>query len=74
MAFTGAGGSAIITAGKTAISIIHNLGKIPLFVHVSPNDDLSGRTCWSSSVSTGTFVINISSADVVNHKFYWSVG
>jgi hypothetical protein len=72
MVFTGAGGSAIITAGKTAISVIHNLGKTPVSVLLSPGDDL-GREYWASSVTTSTLVINISSADVVNHKLYWYV-
>jgi hypothetical protein len=73
MVYTGACGSAIITAGKTAVSVIHNLKKTPLCVHVSPNDDLSGRTFWSSSVTAYTLVINISSKDIVDHKLYWSV-
>jgi hypothetical protein len=70
----GVGAPATVLAGNTTVTVTHGYGAAPSYITLVPGDDISGRNYWVSAVGGLTFVINISSADVVDHILYWSCG
>lgn len=63
--------TATITTGNTYVDKAHGLASTPDIedIHVTPHDNLGGRSFWISNVGAATFRINISSQDLQNHVF-----
>lgn len=68
-------GSDTITAGNTYVDVPHGLGYTPNTddIYVTPNDNLGGRSFWKSDIGSSTFRINISSMDLVDHTFSYTI-
>jgi hypothetical protein len=67
-------GTATVVAGDLFVAVPHGFGGAPANIIVTPAGAVSGRDYWADTVGAVTFNLNISSADVVDHDFYWRVG
>lgn len=58
-----------IIAGNTYVTVVHTLTSTPTLkdITLQPQDDLGGRTCWPSDITSTNFRINISSMDLADH-------
>ncbi len=74
---TTASGSATIVAGLPAyVDVTHGLGYTPTIdkIHLTPQDNLDGRSFWPSNAGATTFRINISGMDITaSHVFSWII-
>jgi len=67
----GSGGIATIYTGSVSTTINHGLDDTPLYILISPMDDIGGRNYWSSDITASSFVLNISGQDLSSHSFSW---
>lgn len=67
------GGTATIPAGETEIQVAHGCGGVPNLVLGTPQDNLDGRDYKADEarVDATNLYIEISDADLVDHKFWW---
>jgi len=68
-------GSTTITAGTTYTTVTHGCGFTPHIDHIlpTPRDDLAGRNCWISNITSLTFRVNMSSQDTSDHLISYMV-
>jgi hypothetical protein len=59
----------------TYIDKAHGMATTPAVtdIHITPQDNLGGRSYWVSDVGVTTFRINISAKDTVSHVFSYII-
>ena len=68
-------GTATVLAGQTYVTVTHGLATAPAVADITlqPQDNLEGRDYWPSDPDALTFRINVSSSDMVDHVFTYSI-
>lgn len=65
-------GTAVIAAGRTSVSLEHELVSTPTHANLTPKDNLECRSYWYTANSTH-ITIHLSSPDASkDHSFVWS--